>query len=165
MGALSPGGDLNRFAESQESGILAKNSGSFMDAGVLLMGTTDPRTVGGFGEVGVALLHRYEWRQTFSGPDFDDCSMATEYSGWAIRAGGGMNIPANRILNFVPAVDVSVGPFTSLNTTSDCDVPSGDNKGVAGADTRFGGDTVSALHYQIFLGFGADLHFGDNLFQ
>jgi hypothetical protein len=164
MGGLSPGGELDRFAKEQESGILAKNSGSFMDAGVLLMGTTDPRILGGFGEVGVALLHKYEWQQKFSGAGVD-CTMGADYSGWAIRAGGGMNIPANRFLDFVPAVDVSVGQFGTLNTNSDCPVPTADELGVAGADTRFSGDTQTALHYQIFLGFGADLHFGDGLFR
>lgn len=164
MGGLSPGGELNSFAKEQESGVLAKNSGSFMDAGALLMGTTDPRRLGGFGEVGMSLLHRYEWQQKFSGAGVD-CTMAGDYSGWAIRAGGGMNIPANRILDFVPAVDVSVGQFTTLKTSSNCSAPTADQEGVAGADTRFGGDTATALHYQIFLGFGADLHFADGLFQ
>lgn len=164
VGGLSPGGELDRFAKAQESGILAKNSGNFMDAGVLLMGTTDPRILGGFGEVGVSLLHKYKWKQEFSGADVD-CSMGADYSGWAIRAGGGMNIPANRFLDFVPAVDVSVGQFTTLNTNSSCSEPTADDLGVAGADTRFGGGTESALHYQIFLGFGADLHFGDGLFR
>ncbi len=164
MGALSPGGELDRFAEDQETGILAKNSGRFMDAGALLMGTTDPRQLGGFGELGMSFLHKYSWTQRFSGPDVD-CSMRADYAGWAIRAGGGMNIPASSLLTFVPAVDVSVGQFTRRDTSEDCSEPTATAEGVAGADTRFVGEQDSSLHYQIFLGFGADLHFGDGLFR
>lgn len=165
MGALSPGGELNRFAENQDSGILAKNSGSFMDAGALLMGTTDPRQLGGFGELGFSFLHRYEWKQKFSGAGID-CSMGADYSGWAIRAGGGMNIPASRLLTFVPAVDVSLGTFTKMVPKNDgCGEPTASSSGVLGANDRFAEDQERSLHYQIFLGFGADLHFGDGLFQ
>lgn len=164
MGGLSPGGELDSFAEEQESGILAKNSGNFRDAGLLLMATTDPRQLGGFGELGMSFLHRYQWKQKFSGAGVD-CTMSADYSGWAVRAGGGMNIPASRILTFVPAVDVSVGQFTSRTPSDDCPVPTADSRGVVGADDRFSGEWGSAIHYQIFLGFGADLHFGDSLFQ
>ena len=164
MGALSPGGALNRFAESQDARIVTKNSGAVTDAGVALLATMDPRKIGGFGELGFSFLHRYQWTQSFSAPAID-CQMKAKYPGWAVRGGGGMNIPTGNLLNVVPAVDVSIGQFRDRVTDSDCEEPVGTELGVEGTEDRFDASFAQALHYQIFLGVGLDLHFGDGLFR
>jgi hypothetical protein len=164
MGALSPGGALNRFAESQDARIVTKNSGGITDAGVALLATMDPRKIGGFGELGFSFLHRYQWTQTFSAPAID-CRMRAQYPGWAIRGGGGMNIPTGNLVNIVPAVDVSLGQFQDRKAESDCEEPTGTDLGVEGTEDRFASGFSQALHYQIFLGVGLDLHFGDGLFR
>src|SRR5690606_11019337 len=125
-----------------------------------VLATMDPRVIGGFGKLGFSFLRQYKWSQSLSGPGID-CQMKARYPGWAVRGGGGMNNPTGNLLNIVPAVDVSVGQFRDRITESSCDAPTGTELGVEGAEDRFGASFAQALHYQIFLGVGLDLHFGD----
>lgn len=163
LGEVRPGSELNDFATRQVDRILSKNSAGLTEAGVSILATMDPRTIGGYGEVGFSLLHKYRWSQHLTGPDVD-CTNKATYSGFAVRVGGGMNIPVAPIFNIVPAVDVTIGQLGKRTAAYGCEEMIGDftiGPAADSADER----VDSALHYQIFLGVGGDFHFGDGLFR
>jgi len=163
LGALSPGEELEALSQAQDLSVLSNNKASVMDAGVALLATMDPRKLGGFGEVGLSILHQYQWSQTLSSSvaEFDDCKNVARYPGLAVRAGGGMNIPLTDFMTLVPNIDVQVGQLRKLASNYQC--PSDISEPEALPPPA--GELEKSIHYQIFLGAGVDFHLGDTWFQ
>lgn len=162
LGSFAPGNALADRSSDREGGVNTGVEGLHTSGGFSLLATTEPRILGGFAEVGFVLFDRYDSKESISTDTgaFAPCENRATFTGRAVRLGGGMNIPLTSFLNIVPTVDVEVGQSSQVATVDGC-ADSGDPDLVPPPQDDF----KSALHYQIFLGIGADFLFGDSWFD
>jgi len=159
FGSLTPGSTFSDIGSRLPQGAVSDNKTSTLDFGASVFGTTQLGKFGGFGELGMSLVHNYSWTQNVAGRVGDDainCKNEAKYSGWAMRAGGGVHIPVNGFINVVPNVDASLGQYSSRTATFGCSA-GGDIVDIDLGDPDR--EIDAAMHFQVFLGVGGDFHF------
>ncbi len=140
------------FPKKIKSVILASQG----ELGASLLFTSDPRKLGGFGELGMGIVRGYGWMLNYNKKE---CRDRANYTGWGARAGGGVNVPFGKLFTLVPTADVTVGQLGRRATEYEC-------SNVVAMGPDYGPEKMNkALHVQIFFGIGGDFHFGDDWFR
>lgn len=121
--------------------------------GASVLAGTARGDVGGYGELGVAIVHEYSWDRDFSFEFHAPCAMHESYRGPALRLGGGGLFPVHKHIQLTASGMVTVGGFNRNEATNNC-------VGIAGFDPVKRNIKDTSTHMQLFLGVGIDLLLG-----
>lgn len=162
--ALLPGPNLddppNQLMENDQFEVTSTAYATSF--GFSAMAGTMRNRIGGYGELGLALVHEYGWEReivdTANGPtdepNFDTCTETNAFRGPAFRLGGAFVFPVHPNIQLTVSAIVTLGNFSTLKYTSDCEIT-----GPAPGETeeKIG---EKGLHQQLFFGVGGDFVFG-----
>jgi hypothetical protein len=135
--------------------------------GVSAIGGTQRGRIGGYGELGLALMHNYGWTRKIIDtnaadlPDFEPCQETQTFSGPALRVGGAFVFPVHENFQLSAQAMATLGNFNSVRLESDCDITRSNEPPVSPfeAESDIPSD-ARKLHQQFFIGVGGDVVFG-----
>jgi hypothetical protein len=161
--ALLPGAtmdaSLDNFTTDQPD--VLDSTAALQSIGLFATAGTKPGGIGGFGEVGVAIVQQLLLTRNIAGLDrAPECSATETLSGPALRVGGGGVLPLNKYVQLTATLNVSFGSFGSYDAEDDC------GTGLMPAERvlfDISQTDSGAPHQLIFLGLGADFLFGSDL--
>jgi len=161
--AVQPGPELDTAPAGLESRAFEVKSTPYVSSfGFSAMGGTQRGRLGGYGEIGLALMHQYAWDRDIADidatkePNFASCTETVSYTGPAFRLGGAFVLPVHENIQLTAVAVFTLGNFNKVKASSNCVIP---------PQTTSPGDTEmdieeQGLHQQFFLGVGADFLFG-----
>lgn len=161
--ALQPGPELDAAPTGlAERAFEVKSTPHATSFGFSAMAGTQRGRLGGYGELGLALVHEYGWDREISDidsgkePNFSSCTETVSYAGPAFRLGGAFVLPVHENIQLTAVAVFTLGTFNTVKGTSSCVIPPA---------TSAPGDVETdieekGLHQQFFLGVGADFLFG-----
>ncbi len=161
--AVQPGPELDAAPIGlEERAFEVKSTPRVTSFGFSAMAGTQRGRLGGYGELGLALMHEYGWDREISDidagkePNFGRCTETVSYAGPAFRLGGAFVLPVHEHIQLTAVAVFTLGNFNTVKQSSSCVIP---------PDTSAPGDTEvdiekQGLHQQFFLGVGADFMFG-----
>lgn len=162
--ALLPGPELDAPpSQLQENDQFEVTSTAYATSfGFSALAGTQRNRIGGYGELGLAIVHEYGWDReivdTATGPEdlpnFDTCTETQAFRGPAFRVGGAFVFPVHPNVQLTVSAMVTLGNFSKAKFTSDCEIT-----GPAPGESEAAIDK-KGLHQQIFLGVGGDFVFG-----
>lgn len=169
--ALQPGPRLDAAPPPLEgSAFEVKSTPYATSLGFSALAGTQRGRLGGYGEIGLALMHEYGWDRQVSDidvsqlPSFNECNQTEAYKGAAFRLGGAFVLPVHENIQLTAVAVFTLSNFGKLKTTSNC-VYQVENSDGGIEEIREPGETETdiaeqGLHQQFFLGVGADFMFG-----
>lgn len=170
--ALQPGPELDAAPATLEGSAFEVKSTPYATSfGFSALAGTQRGRLGGYGEIGLALMHEYGWEREISdidvskSPRFDECNQTVAYKGAALRLGGAFVLPVHENIQLTAVAVFTLSNFGKIKTTSNCvyehDVPGQDEPNVVAEPGETETDIAKqGLHQQFFLGVGADFMFG-----
>ncbi len=129
--------------------------------GLSAIAGTERGRIGGYGELGFALLHEYGWDRDLvdtdrtQAPDFDACTESTAYSGGAFRIGGAFVFPVHWNVQLTATAVATLGTFRNQTLSSNCKIDGAAAPGDVEEEVK-----KTGFHQQFYLGFGGDFLFG-----
>lgn len=159
--ALAPGpamdSSLDKFTIDQpdvlDSTVALQSFGLFATAG------TKPGSIGGFGEIGVAIVQQLLLKRSITGlARAPDCSSTETLSGPALSIGGGGVLPLNKHVQMTASLNVSFGSFGMYSSEDDCQLMP-EERVLSEVDEQSPGSP----HQLILFGLGVDFLFGSDL--
>lgn len=161
--ALKPGPELDAAPVGLEERAFEVTSTPYATSfGFSAIAGTQRGRLGGYGELGLALLHEYGWDREIADidatkdPNFSSCTETVAYSGPAFRLGGAFVLPVHENIQLTASAVFTLSNFGTRKFSSNCVIPPA---------TESAGETESdinkkGLHQQFFVGVGADFMFG-----
>jgi hypothetical protein len=158
--SLLPGDELNAAPEGLDAAHEVTSLAHSTSFGVSGTAGTQRGRIGGYGELGIALVHEYGWDREIVDtdserlPNFDPCTETVAYRGAAFRVGGAFVFPVHKNFQLTVVAVATMGNFNTRQRSIDC-------RGLPEAPGETETDiTDTALHQQFFIGAGADFLFG-----
>jgi hypothetical protein len=157
--SLRPGTELDTapdavstYSNDMQDDFEITSTVSARSFGLSLMAGSPRGQLGGYGELGFALVHEYSWNRDFTFDVHPSCTMTESYGGPGLRIGGGLQWPLHEHIQLTASGAVTVGSFTKHVMSNNCDLPDfeGEDRNIKDTST----------HQQLFLGVGADFLMG-----
>ncbi len=162
--ALLPGPELDAAPQglSNDAQFEITSTAHASSFGFSAIAGTPRGRIGGYGELGLALVHEYGWDRdivdTAAGeaPEFSPCSETRAFRGPAFRIGGAFVFPVHPNVQLSAVALATLGTFSTEKVTSNCRFDGAPPLGEVERDISNG-----ELHQQFFLGIGGDFVFGE----
>ena len=162
--ALLPGPELDAAPEglSGDAQFEITSTAHASSFGFSAIAGTQRGRIGGYGELGLALIHEYGWDRDIvdtapgEAPEFVACTESRAFSGPAFRIGGAFVFPVHPNVQLTATAMATLGTFRTEKVTSDCRFDAAAPIGEVEQDVLDG-----ELHQQFFLGVGGDFVFGE----